>query len=766
MFSQSLEDILDSALEQARKSRHELMSVEHLLLALLDDEGTATVLEGCHAKVSRMRRALTKAVKDSVHVLSADSGRDTQPTIGFQRVLQRAILQVQAAGKKEVSGPNVLVAIFNEQDSQAAYILSEEQISCLDVIQYISQGATAHGRSDDSEEETYSQASFEGPQARKKESLLEKFASNLNKHAKNGKIDPLIGRDDEIERLAQTLCRRRKNNPILVGEPGVGKTAIVEGLALKITQGEVPELLKESTVYSVDLGALLAGTKYRGEFEKRLKALLAEIKKEKDAIVFVDEIHTLIGAGATSGGALDASNLIKPLLSRGELRCVGATTYAEFRNVIGKDAALMRRFQKLEVKEPSIDDTIAIIQGLREKFEGHHGVTYTDEAIESAVRLSSRYITDRFQPDKGIDVIDEVGAKQAILKKKDRKKIITEVEIEQAITEIARIPAQRLDSSDKEALKYLDRDLRMLVFGQNEAIDHLAASIRTSRAGLRSGDKPVGSFLFNGPTGVGKTEVCKQLATLLGLELLRFDMSEYMERHTASQLVGSPAGYVGFEQGGLLTEAVSKHPHSVLLLDEVEKAHPDIFNLMLQVMDNGRLTDNTGRSIDFRHVILIMTSNTGAEAFDRSSLGFLEQEHETDSALEVKRMFSPEFRNRLDSVVTFAPLGRDAIQHVVGKFLTELEVQLACKNVTLKTADSAREWLAEHGYNPSMGARPMERLVNETIRQPLAAGLLYGELADGGVVKLTATQKDGIKLSVQAKPATKKKSKATAKAKS
>lgn len=757
MFSQSLEDVLDSALEQARKQRHEFMTVEHLLLALLEDSDTVDILENCQAQISRMRRALEKAVKDSAHVLSVDSQCDTQPTIGFQRVLQRSILQVQAAGKKEVGGPNVLVSIFNEQDSQAAYILSEEQINCLDVIHCISHGySRAADVSDPLSAEQYeeqhdpSSLRSTSVSTQPQQSMLMRFATNLNERAQQGQIDPLIQRDDEIERVAQTLCRRRKNNPILVGEPGVGKTAIVEGLALKIIQGEVPDPIKDSVVYSLDLGGILAGTKYRGEFEKRLKALLAEAVKQPSAIIFIDEIHTVIGVGATSGGSLDASNLIKPLLARGELSCIGATTYTEFRNVISKDAALMRRFQKVDITEPSHEDTIQILQGLREKFEAHHCVQYTDQAIKAAVELSSRYITDRFQPDKAIDIIDEVGAKQSILPKNKRKKMITDVEIEAAISEIARIPARRLDAGDKEVLRHLDRDLRMLIFGQDNAIDQLVAAIRTSRAGLRSDHKPVGSFLFNGPTGVGKTEVCKQLANLLGLELLRFDMSEYMERHTASQLIGSPSGYVGYEQGGLLTEAVNKQPHCVLLLDEVEKAHPDIFNLMLQVMDNGRLTDNTGRHIDFRHVIMIMTSNTGSEAFDQTSMGFIEQNHQSDSGLAVKRMFSPEFRNRLDSVVTFAPLDRDAIKHVVGKFLTELEVQLSCKNVKLKVSESAKQWLSEHGYNPSMGARPMERLVNETIRQPLAAALLYGELSDGGMVRLSATKGKGIRVVVQA----------------
>jgi ATP-dependent Clp protease ATP-binding subunit ClpA len=668
--------------------------------------------------------------------LAAHDDRETQPTLAFQRVLQRAVLHVQSSGKKEVTGANVLVAIFGEQDSQAVYFLNKQNITRLDVVNYISHGISKVHGDDEGQGMSSSSSEEEGGEAAGK-SPLETYATNLNQQAKLGKIDPLIGRKDEIQRTIQILCRRRKNNPLFVGEAGVGKTALAEGLAKMIVDGQVPEVLGRGTIYALDLGALLAGTKYRGDFEKRLKAVLAQLKKEQGAILFIDEIHTIIGAGAASGGVMDASNLIKPMLASGDLKCIGSTTYQEYRGVFEKDRALARRFQKIDIPEPSVEETVQILEGLKSRFESHHGVKYSKQALRTAAELAARYINDRHLPDKAIDIIDEVGAQQRLLPVSRRKKVVGVTEVENIVAKMARIPPKTVSTSDKDVLRNLDRDLKMVVFGQDEAIGALASAIRMSRAGLGNLQKPIGCFLFAGPTGVGKTEVTRQLAQVMGIELIRFDMSEYMERHTVSRLIGAPPGYVGFDQGGLLTDAIIKHPHAVLLLDEIEKAHPDVFNLLLQVMDHGTLTDNNGRKADFRNVILVMTTNAGAEQISRPSIGFTHQDHSTDSLEVIKRAFSPEFRNRLDAIIQFKALDAKTIAHVVDKFIIELEAQLEEKRVTLEVDDGARHWLAEHGYDPKMGARPMSRLIQEKIKRPLAEELLFGRLIKGGHILVT-----------------------------
>ncbi|MFZ5593461.1 MAG: ATP-dependent Clp protease ATP-binding subunit ClpA [Pseudomonadota bacterium] len=730
MLSKDLEFTLNIAFREAREKMHEFMTVEHLLLALLNNPGAVEVLRACGADLDILRRELAAFVNENTPLLAPGDKRDTQPTLGFQRVLQRAVFHVQSSGKKEVQAANVLVAIFGEQDSQAVYFLNRQNVTRLDVVNYISHGISkVHGEGEGapppaSDDEAGGDAPAKSP--------LETFAVNLNQLARQGKIDPLIGRKHEIERTIQILCRRRKNNPLFVGEAGVGKTALAEGLAKMIVDGEVPEVLSNGTVYSLDLGTLLAGTKYRGDFEKRLKGVVNQLQKEPGAILFIDEIHTIIGAGAASGGVMDASNLIKPVLASGALKCIGSTTYQEYRGIFEKDRALARRFQKIDVSEPTVEETVQILEGLKSRFEEHHGVKYSKQALRVAAELSARYINDRYLPDKAIDVIDEVGANQRLLPVSRRKKMIGVKEIEEIVAKIARIPSKSVSASDKDVLRNLERDLKMVVFGQDEAIDALSAAIKMARAGLGQAQKPIGSFLFAGPTGVGKTEVTRQLARVLGIELIRFDMSEYMERHTVSRLIGAPPGYVGFDQGGLLTEAVTKHPHAVLLLDEIEKAHPEVFNILLQVMDHGTLTDNNGRKADFRNVIVIMTTNAGAEQMSRSSIGFVQQDHSTDGMEAIKRMFSPEFRNRLDAIIQFKPLGAAVIASVVDKFIFELEAQLHEKNVTIDIDADARAWLAEHGYDEKMGARPMARVIQEHIKRPLAEELLFGRLARGG----------------------------------
>ena len=733
MLSRDLEVSLNLAFRDARAKRHEFMTVEHLLLALLDNESAVKVLKSCGGDIATLRRELAQFVDDTTPKLGVrDPDRETQPTLGFQRVLQRAVFHVQSSGKKEVLGANVLVAIFSEQESQSVYFLKKQHINRLDIVNFISHGISKQTdeRADESSAEQAQQQDEDGETTPK--SALESYATNLNELALAGKIDPLIGRDAEVERAAQILCRRRKNNPLLVGEPGVGKTAIAEGLAWLIVSKKAPEPLEKAVVYSLDLGALLAGTKYRGDFEKRFKAVLNELKKQEESILFIDEIHTIIGAGAASGGVMDASNLIKPVLVNGSLRCMGSTTYQEYRGIFEKDRALARRFQKIDIPEPTVLETFQILKGLKSRFEEHHGVRYTEKALEVASELASRYINERFLPDKAIDVIDEAGAYQRLLPASKRKKTIGVSEIEEVIAKIARIPPKSVSANDKEALRTLDRDLKMTVFGQDDAITALSSAIKLSRAGLKAPEKPVGSFLFAGPTGVGKTEVTKQLAKILGIELVRFDMSEYMERHTVSRLIGAPPGYVGFDQGGLLTEAISKHPHCVLLLDEVEKAHPEVFNLLLQVMDHGTLTDNNGRKSDFRHVIIVMTTNAGAESMTRASMGFTQQDHSTDGAEVMKRMFTPEFRNRLDAIIQFRSLDPVIIAGVVDKFLVELQAQLDDKHVVIEVDELARKWLAERGYDKQMGARPMARLIQESLKKPLAEKILFGELANGG----------------------------------
>ena len=733
MLSKELETSLNYAFKDARERNHEFMTVEHLLLALLDNNAAAEVLRACGANIDRLRKELRDFLDETTPLLPPNDDRGTQPTLGFQRVLQRAVFHVQSSGKNEVTGANVLVAIFSEQESQAVYFLKKQEITRLEVVNFISHGISKINEDDHAGGE----ASSDEDAGEKNQDPLSQFATNLNKLAEQGKIDPLIGRKDELERTVQVLCRRRKNNPLFVGEAGVGKTALAEGLAKKIVDKEVPEILNGCTIYSLDLGALLAGTKYRGDFEKRLKAVINQLKKQKGSILFIDEIHTIIGAGAASGGAMDASNLIKPVLASGELKCIGSTTYQEYRGIFEKDRALTRRFQKIDVSEPTVEETIQILEGLKSRFEQHHEVKYTRQAIRAAVELSDRYINDRHLPDKAIDVIDEAGANQRMQVPSKRKKTIGLKEVESIVAKIARIPPKTVSTDDRTALKNLERDLKLVIYGQDEAIETLSTAIKLSRAGLGNEQKPIGSFLFAGPTGVGKTEVTRQLAKIMGIELIRFDMSEYMERHTVSRLIGAPPGYVGFDQGGLLTEAINKHPHAVLLLDEIEKAHPDVFNLLLQVMDHGTLTDNNGRKADFRNVIIVMTTNAGADRLNRPSIGFSQQDHSTDGMETIKKFFTPEFRNRLDAIIQFKQLSTEIITQVVDKFLFEFEAQLEEKGVSLLVDDEARTWLAMHGYDPYMGARPMARVIQENIKKPLAEELLFGKLANGGSVHIT-----------------------------
>ena len=742
MLSRDLEVTLNSAFKRARELRHEYMTVEHLLLGLLDNASAVQVLNACGSDLSKLREELEQFVTQTTPALPEESERDTQPTLGFQRVLQRAVFHVQSSGKQEVTGANVLVAIFSEQESQAVYFLKQQEIARIDVVNYISHGIA---KSEDTGAEGESEADAQSNQnasSEERTSNLDGYCTNLNKEVKKGRIDPLIGRDEELSRVIQTLSRRRKNNPLLVGEAGVGKTAIAEGLAYRIEEGQVPDVIADAVVYSLDLGSLLAGTKYRGDFEKRLKALLGELEKEKHSILFIDEIHTIIGAGAASGGVMDASNLLKPLLSSGQLKCIGSTTFQEFRGIFEKDRALARRFQKVDVLEPSIEDTIKILNGLKSRFEEHHELRYTKASLTSAVELSAKYMSDRHLPDKAIDIIDEAGAMQRLMPPSRRKKVIGVPEIEAVVANIARIPPKQISKSDSEVLENLERDLKLTVFGQHEAIERMSSAIKLSRAGLKQEGKPVGCFLFAGPTGVGKTEVSRQLARTLGIELVRFDMSEYMERHTVSRLIGAPPGYVGFDQGGLLTEAITKNPHCVLLLDEVEKAHPDVFNLLLQVMDHGTLTDNNGRKADFRHVVLIMTTNAGAESLSKRSIGFNEQDQTTDAMEAIKRLFTPEFRNRLDSIVQFGALPEDVIEQVVHKFIAELQAQLDDRKVSIELDESAMRWLAKRGYDKTMGARPMARLIQEAIKRPLADAILFGNLSGGGSVLVTVDSAD------------------------
>jgi len=736
MIAQELEVSLHMAFVEARQQRHEFITVEHLLMALLDNPSAAEVLRACSANLDDLRKSLLGFIKENTPTVGGADEVDTQPTLGFQRVIQRAIMHVQStgSGKKEVTGANVLVAIFGEKDSHAVYYLHQQGVTRLDVVNFIAHGIKKSDPPEPSKpgESGGSSGESEKDDGDGKGSPLDQFTQNLNQLARDGKIDPLIGREHEVERVIQILCRRRKNNPLLVGEAGVGKTAIAEGLAWRITQNEVPEILGEAVVYSLDMGALLAGTKYRGDFEQRLKGVLKHLKDQPNAILFIDEIHTLIGAGAASGGTLDASNLLKPALSSGAMKCIGATTFAEFRGIFEKDAALSRRFQKVDVVEPSVEQTVEILKGLKSRFEEHHSVKYAPAALQAAAELSAKFINDRHLPDKAIDVIDEAGAAQRILPKSKQKKTITRAEVEEIVAKIARIPPASVSSDDRGKLKTLDRDLKSVVFGQEPAIDALASAIKMARSGLGRPDKPIGSFLFSGPTGVGKTEVAKQLAFILGIELIRFDMSEYMERHAVSRLIGAPPGYVGFDQGGLLTEAVSKKPHAVLLLDEIEKAHPDVFNVLLQVMDHGTLTDNNGRKADFRQVIIIMTTNAGAEALNKASIGFTNSKEAGDEMADIKRLFTPEFRNRLDSTVSFKALDEEIILRVVDKFLLQLEGQLAEKKVEVTFTDALRQQLAKKGFDPLMGARPMQRLIQDTIRRALADELLFGRLVDGG----------------------------------
>ena len=732
MLNKELEQSLNGAFKQAHEKRHEFITVEHLLLAMMNNKSACEVFEASGGNVNVMVSDLEAYIEESTPLIPNDVERETQPTLGFQRVLQRAVFHVQSSGKKEVTGANVLVAIFSEQDSQAVYLMNRQNVTRLDVVNFISHGIARIEDDDMTDFEEIPAA--EGEEA--SNDPLTKYTVNLNEQAKLGKIDPLIGREKELERTIQTLCRRRKNNPLLVGEAGVGKTAIAEGLALRIAEGNVPEVLEDTTIYSLDMGSLVAGTKYRGDFEKRLKGLVSQLKTQEKSILFIDEIHTIIGAGSASGSVMDASNMIKPALASGDLRCIGSTTYKEFRGVFEKDHALARRFQKIDVNEPSVDDTIRILKGLKPRYEEHHNIEYSSESIETAAKLADRYINDRFLPDKAIDVIDEAGAKQRLLPEEERQQVILTSDIEKIIAQIARIPEKSISSHDKDKLKDLARNLKMVVFGQDEAIEKLSDAVILSRAGLGQEERTIGSFLFAGPTGVGKTEVTNQLAKIMGVDLIRFDMSEYMERHTVSRLIGSPPGYVGYDQGGLLTEEVNKHPYAILLLDEIEKAHPDIFNLLLQIMDHGTLTDNNGRKADFRNIMLVMTTNAGAQEASRASIGFTEQEHASDSMQIIEKSFSPEFRNRLDAVVQFKSLGEDTIIHVVDKFIFQLESQLHDKNVTLTLEPEARSWLAKKGYDPKMGARPMERTVQEHIKKPLANELLFGQLINGGAVKV------------------------------
>ncbi|MFM1980749.1 MAG: ATP-dependent Clp protease ATP-binding subunit ClpA [Pseudomonadota bacterium] len=752
MIAQELEVSLHMAFVEARQQRHEFITVEHLLMALLDNPSAAEVLRACSANIDDLRKSLANFIKDNTPQVAGADDVDTQPTLGFQRVIQRAIMHVQStgSGKKEVTGANVLVAIFGEKDSHAVYYLHQQGVTRLDVVNFIAHGIK---KSDPPEVTKSSEASGgeteEGTSEKsEKQSPLEQYTVNLNQLAKDGKIDPLIGRDYEVERVIQILCRRRKNNPLLVGEAGVGKTAIAEGLAWRITQKEVPEILADSIVYSLDMGALLAGTKYRGDFEQRLKGVLKALKDRPNAVLFIDEIHTLIGAGAASGGTLDASNLLKPGLSSGQLKCIGATTFTEYRGIFEKDAALSRRFQKIDVVEPTIDQTVEILKGLKSRFEEHHNVKYALAALQAAAELSAKYINDRHLPDKAIDVIDEAGAAQRILPPSKRKKTITKAEVEEIVAKIARIPPANVSNDDRGKLKTLERDLKNVVFGQDKALDVLASAVKMARSGLGKGDKPIGAFLFSGPTGVGKTEAAKQLAYIMGIDLIRFDMSEYMEQHAVSRLIGAPPGYVGFDQGGLLTEAITKKPHCVLLLDEIEKAHPAIFNVLLQVMDHGTLTDNNGRKADFRNVIIVMTTNAGAETMNKATIGFTNPREAGDEMADIKRLFTPEFRNRLDAIVGFKALDENVILRVVDKFLLQLETQLAEKKVDVTFTDKLRKHLAKKGFDPLMGARPMQRLIQDTIRRALADELLFGRLTDGGRLTVDLDDKDESKTDV------------------
>ena len=756
MIAQELEVSLHMAFVEARQQRHEFITVEHLMLALLDNPSAAEVLRACSANIDDLRKALTNFIKDNTPQVAGVDDVDTQPTLGFQRVIQRAIMHVQStgSGKKEVTGANVLVAIYGEKDSHAVYYLHQQGVTRLDVVNYIAHGirkgeppeqpAQPGGKTEGEGEE----GGNNNTEKSEKATPLEQFTVNLNQHAKDGKIDPLIGREYEVERTIQILCRRRKNNPLLVGEAGVGKTAIAEGLAWRITEGNVPEVLHDATVYALDMGALLAGTKYRGDFEQRLKGVLKNLKDKPGAILFIDEIHTLIGAGAASGGTLDASNLLKPALSSGTLKCIGATTFTEYRGIFEKDAALSRRFQKVDVVEPTVPETIEILKGLKSRFEEHHSVKYAASALQAAAELSAKYITDRHLPDKAIDVIDEAGAAQRIAAVSKRKKTIGKHEIEDIVAKIARIPPASVSNDDRSKLQTLERDLKSVVFGQDKALEVLASAVKMARSGLGRGDKPIGSFLFSGPTGVGKTEAARQLAFIMGVELIRFDMSEYMERHAVSRLIGAPPGYVGFDQGGLLTEAISKKPHCVLLLDEIEKAHPDIFNVLLQVMDHGTLTDNNGRKADFRNVIIIMTTNAGAETMNKATIGFTTTRQAGDEMADIKRLFTPEFRNRLDAIVSFKPLDEQVILRVVDKFLLQLETQLAEKKVDVTFTDKLRKLLAKKGFDPLMGARPMQRLIQDTVRKALADELLFGRLTDGGRVTVDLDDKDEVLLDI------------------
>lgn len=746
MISEELEVSLHTAFVEARSARHEFITVEHLLLALLDNSAALEVLRACSANIDALRHDLRKFIHENTPIFPGKEDVDTQPTLGFQRVIQRAIMHVSSSGngKSTVTGANVLVAMYGEKDSHAVYFLQQQGITRLDVVNYLSHGISKHPES----QAEPPKASAPEPDTRsdQQKSPLELYATDLNAEARQGRIDPLIGREHEVERVIQVLCRRRKNNPLLVGEAGVGKTAIAEGLAWRITRGDVPDILSKAQVYALDMGALLAGTKYRGDFEQRLKAVLKSLKDNQNAVLFIDEIHTLIGAGSASGGTLDASNLLKPALSSGQLKCLGATTYNEYRGIFEKDHALSRRFQKIDVPEPTVEQTIQILRGLKTHFEEHHGVRYSSAALTTAAELSARHITDRFLPDKAIDVIDEAGAAQRLLPKSRQKKVIGKAEIQATVAKIARIPPQSVSSDDRSKLATLERDLKTVVFGQDASIEALAGAIKMARSGLGRPDKPIGSFLFSGPTGVGKTEVARQLAFVLGIELLRFDMSEYMERHTVSRLIGAPPGYVGYDQGGLLTEAISKQPHCVLLLDEIEKAHPDVFNILLQVMDHGTLTDNNGRKSDFRNVIIIMTTNAGAEALNRTAIGFARQEKTGDEMADIKRMFTPEFRNRLDAIIAFKPLTRDIILRVVDKFLMQLEDQLHEKRVDVTFSQALRDHLARKGFDPLMGARPMQRLIQDTIRRALADELLFGRLVDGGHVSVDLDENEKVVL--------------------
>jgi ATP-dependent Clp protease ATP-binding subunit ClpA len=745
MLNKDLEVSLNMAFRQAKESRHEFMTVEHLLLALLDNPSSIDALKACGADIENLKKELLAFIADTTPVIPAgEAERETQPTLGFQRVLQRAVFHVQSSGKSEVNGANVLVAIFSEQESQAAYFLKKSDITRLDIVNFISHGIAKV------EQEGINSGESQAPAGEEEPRTIDNFSTNLNELALKGNIDPLVGRDNELERTLQVLSRRRKNNPLFVGEAGVGKTAIAEGLANLLVSDKAPEFLKDATIYSLDMGALLAGTKYRGDFEKRFKALLKELEQDGNAILFIDEIHTIIGAGAASGGMLDASNLIKPLLSSGKLRCMGSTTYQEYQSIFEKDRALARRFQKIDVVEPSVDDTTKILHGLKEKYESHHGVKYSNNALRAAAQLSAKYINDRFLPDKAIDVIDEAGARQQLVPVSKRKKTINNTDIENIVAKMARIPEKSVSSTEVDSLKTLDRNLKLVVFGQDHAIDELSSVIRLSRAGLGNEHKPIGSFIFAGPTGVGKTEVTQQLAKVLGVELLRYDMSEYMEKHAVSRLIGAPPGYVGYEQGGLLTDAVIKNPHAVVLLDEIEKAHEDVYNILLQVMDHGTLTDNNGRKADFRNIILVLTTNAGVVHTVKQSIGFKQQDNTLDAMEEINKVFSPEFRNRLDNIVWFNHLGDEVIQQVVDKFIVELQVQLDEKGVSLEVTKDAKKWMANKGYDKAMGARPMARLIQEHLKKPLANELLFGELTQGGVAKV-AVKKDKLVINYESK---------------